>query len=80
MRDDNPHCIRLLDTVDRFCRIKAYSGVAPRRMFLLDEDLVDSLVQDRLLEVKDVLHGPHGVMVQGVSLTAEGRRRMCSPR
>lgn len=76
MPDDDLHRIRLLHTVDHFSRLKAYSGIAPRRLLVVDEELVDAMVRDHLLEARSAASGRRGCLVQGLALTQEGRQHL----
>lgn len=64
----------LLHLVHAFSRLTHYQGIMPRRLLVLDLDLVDELVRNKLLETKLVRYGRAAVPQEGVSLTRIGRR------
>ena len=64
----------LLHLVHAFSRLPYYSGVMPRRLLVLDLDMVEEMVRNNLLETKSVRLGCGAVPQEGVALTRLGRR------
>jgi hypothetical protein len=64
----------LLHLVHAFSRLTAYAGVMPRRLLVLDLDLVEEMVRNKLLERKRVRFGRTALPQEGVALTSLGRR------
>ena len=64
----------LLHLVHAFSQLPAYGGAMPRRLLILDADLVEEMVRNRLLEKKRVSPGRTMLPQDGVALTQLGRR------
>lgn len=64
----------LLNLVHAFSRLSAYEGVMPRRLLVLDADLVDEMIRNKLLEARRVRLGRAHLPQEGVALTRLGRR------
>ena len=64
----------LLNLVNAFSSLATYEGVMPRRLLVLDADLVDEMVRNKLLETRRVNLGRPYLPQEGVTLTRLGRR------
>ena len=64
----------LLNLVHAFSRLPVYEGVMPRRLLVLDADLVDNLIRNKLLEAKSVRLDRAMLPQEGVCLTRLGQR------
>lgn len=70
----------VLDLVHAFSRLPAYGGAMPRRLLVLDADLVEEMLRNRLLEKKRVSLARTLLLQDGVALTRLGRRLVDIPR
>lgn len=70
----------LLDLVHAFSRLPVYGGAMPSRLLVLDADLVEEMVRNRLLEKKRLNPSRTMLSQDGVALTQIGRRLVDLPR